>query len=65
MSRPARKGYPNRLAGTERAGKVRQLPNGRYGVVVDRGPDRSSVIIAQFDTRAEAVAARPKLGRTT
>ena len=43
--------------------KVRELPNGRYGVVVDRGRERSSRIIATFATRAEALQALPKLRR--
>ena len=43
--------------------KVRELANGRYGVVVDHGRARSSTIIATFDTRREALAALPKLRR--
>jgi len=43
--------------------KVRELANGRYGVVFEHGRHRSSTIVAQFDTRREALAALPKVRR--
>jgi len=43
--------------------KVRELLNGRYGVVIDRGRERSATIIATYDSRREALKALSKLRR--
>lgn len=43
--------------------KVRELAGGRWGVVVEHGRERSSTILATFDTRQEAIHALPKFRR--